>query len=110
MNETKYMMFGGISNQDLISLLRSLIRLKLNTHTDAFVELDQHEHPRTKGSQFRFLNRSDLLELIYSILIAEIKLIDETPYDKLEALRHRLWSCSQLVDRIEYRITHKDSK
>ena len=99
-----YLMFKGISNWDLISVIRFIRRNKLNTHESIYKEIELQEHKKVRESQFKFLNRSDLLDLIYMAIIDEIKLIDETPYEKLDAIRYRQWSCSQLVERIEHRI------
>jgi hypothetical protein len=119
-----YLMFQGVSNWDLIALIRNIRRNKLGTykgihidrrgdllptdgvgaHESILMEIELQEHAKVRESQFKFLNRSDLLDIIYMAIIDEIKVIDEAPYEKLDALKYRQWSCPQLVERIEHRI------
>jgi len=105
MPDETFKMFDAVSNFELRLLARTLIqKLPDNISTEIYrQERNGHE---SQGSQFRFLNRLDLLNIIYGYLMPEIKRIDETPLDDLPTLINVEWSCSKLTARVNWRLAH----
>ena len=100
----EFQMFKGRTIPELRDILRNILNSKLRSVSTISVELALQQHPKVKSCQWRFLNRTDLLELIYGLIAPEIEMIDTSPIYKLEGLKKQNWTCPQLVDRISYRI------
>lgn len=93
-------MFINKTNYELRQLLYALLHVKLRG--SLYDEVYEHErmgHKR-KDSQISFLNRIDLVQFLYAILLPEIKLIDDTPLNDIPKLLNHHWSCQELKDRV----------
>ena len=62
------------------------------------------ESNKTSGTQIRFMNRYDLLTVIYIVLKDEIDKIDHTPYNDLALLINDEWSHPEVKRRLMWRL------
>jgi len=102
-----YVMFGEKDNYDLRQLLYGLINMRLGDSSndkDLSNEVYDHEKRMSDSSQFKRLNRGDLVSLIYSIIYPEIMLIDTCSKDDLPMLMNKKWSCPELEERLKRRM------
>jgi hypothetical protein len=101
-----YKMFDALTNYDLKNLIQDF-RNKLFSDTikDEIWEQQRPGHQR-RESQYRFLNRMDLLIIIYGFIKEEIKRIDEAPLDQVPLLINEEWPCPQLTERVKRRLMH----
>jgi hypothetical protein len=97
-------MFKHLTNKKLITLLRELIHDTVEKSKDLYTEVQADLKYNPQSSGMYFLNRGDLLNIIYTILSPEIILIDNYPVDKLPLLINHPWSIPELKTRYENRM------
>lgn len=103
MPEEAFKMFDEFSNFELRRLARDLVdTIPENLRTEIWAQ--ERKGHESHGTQFRFLNRLDLLYIIYGYLKEEIKRIDETPLDQVPLLINEKWSCPLLKERVLRRL------
>jgi len=103
MSESKFTpLFSYYTNKKLIELLHNIPRKKCEGYL--WDEIYAHETRPSKESQFKFLNKLDLVKTLYACLIDEIKEIDDTPLEDVPKLLNREWSIPELKDRVNFRM------
>jgi hypothetical protein len=98
-----YKMFDGLSNKELRMLIVDVRSKVLKGLLEEVFDQERSGHA-SRESQYKFLNRLDLLYIIYGLLAPEIRLIDETPMDDVPLLINHEWSCPQLTERVKRRL------
>lgn len=102
-------LFKDKDNWNLINILREIfdsnaMRSPGGDVTDIYGEMAGHEIRLSSTSQIRRLNRMDLIQILYSILMPEINKIDEASLDELPLLLNEKWTVPELVERIKDRL------
>ena len=102
-----FKMFGHLSNRQLIELMDNILyhKIKDAKPNDALLlELFDHDPGKSKSSQYRHLNKLDILKIIYVVILPEILRIDSTPLDQLPLLINETWTCKELENRLKWRL------
>jgi hypothetical protein len=101
-----YKMFDACTNADLRQIIGDVQRKKI--YSKLWEEVDEQERKgkRSRDSQMTYLNRCDLLLILYGMLVEEITRIDDTPLEDLPTLINEDWSCPQLLERIKWRLSN----
>lgn len=101
-------LFKNKSHWDLINLLRQIFdnnAISPNGETTSiYEEMHANLNRVCETSQIRRLNKYDLIQIIYAILMPEIKRIDEAPLDELPLLLNEKWTTPELIERIKDRL------
>lgn len=104
MEKETYKMFDALTNFELWRLALKLNdTLPENLRTEIWAQ--ERKGHESRGSQFKFLNRLDLLNIIYGYIKEEIRYIDEAPLNKVPLLLfNNDWSVPQLKERLSRRM------
>lgn len=99
-------MFQNKTNSQLRNIIGALFsnRIEDNNSNSLFDEINNDPKSMSSSSGMSFLNRRDLLQLLYTILYPEIILIDSTPVEDLPKLINYTWSITELKTRYENRM------
>lgn len=99
-------MFQNKTNSQLRNIIGALFsnRIEDNNSNSLFDEINNDPKSMSSSSGMSFLNRRDLLQLLYTILYPEIILIDSTPVEDLPKLINYTWSIMELKTRYENRM------
>jgi hypothetical protein len=103
MKETMFQHYTNIQLRKLIKTI-SHNRIGDNTNNPLFNETRLDPKNSSCSSGMWFLNRGDLLELLYTILYPEIILIDNTPAENLALYINYPWSIPELKTRYNNRM------
>lgn len=102
-----HMPFIELSNWELRNLIEEHFGKLPHSIYDEIDEQDvRRGGAETRGSQMHFLNRYDLLRIIYSLKTSEINRIDNTPIEDVPLLLNEQWSCPQLTERVKWRLAN----
>jgi hypothetical protein len=99
-------MFKNKNNTQLKGILNALFtdRIEDNYSNTFFDEINNDPKSMSSSSGMTFLNRRDLLKLLYTTLYPELILIDNTPVENLALLINYPWSIQELKTRYENRM------
>jgi hypothetical protein len=99
-------MFQHLTNAQLKTRIRDIFsrRIEDNSDNTLFEELNMDTKTISSSSGMSFLNRRDLLKLLYTIIYPEIILIDNTPAENLALYINYPWSIPELKTRYNNRL------
>jgi hypothetical protein len=102
----RYLMFGSYT---LFGLRRAFEDVRSKKLRDGYLiddaeAVEELESNRASGSQVHFLNRYDLLGILYAELKDEIDRIDRTPFNDLALLISVEWSHPEVMRRLMWRL------
>lgn len=110
-------LFKDKDNWTLIDILRKIfdnnaVRKDKGDVTEIYSEMAEHEIRLSSTSQIKRLNRMDLIQILYAILMPEIKRIDEASVDELPLLLNENWTVPQLKERLldRFRSTNTEQR
>jgi hypothetical protein len=98
-------MFKERTNFELRHLALDLLNKKIPD--PLYNEIFKHEKGRGSDStQFKRLNKTDLLKIIYISLLPEITRIDTSPLEEVPLLLNEEWSVPELKERVRRRLEY----
>jgi hypothetical protein len=99
-------MFRQFTNDQLLKKIGTIFSERIGDNSDntLFEEINTDPKNLSSSSGMKFLNRRDLLQLLYTILYPEIILIDTTPVEDIPKLINYPWSITELKTRYENRM------
>jgi len=105
---THHMMFLSVSADNLIRLLRNLLKDTIPTTrvNEIYEQTARRGGPLPRSDHFEDLTREALLKLIYAILAPELERIDNAKIEDLPLLINETWSCPELLARIKWRLSN----
>ena len=85
-------LFSECSNTELRHLIDNLFQKRVPTPfiDEMILAAKAKKRKKTRGSQMRFLNREDLLAIVYNIVAPEVTEIDNCPEHDLPKLINRM--------------------
>lgn len=102
----RYLMFGTYTLLGLKRTCNDVLSKKLREgHLgDDVAAVEELNSQTSRGSQFRFLNRYDVLSILYASLKDEVDKIDNTPFKDLPLLTNVEWSHPEVKRRLLWRL------